>query len=80
MKSGMERIGRTVSIEFAKRSCLDKKSYRSRNDARDAAAKNGKRFGGNAAKYWYRCTLCSGWHLTSSAPRSLQQNNMRKGA
>jgi hypothetical protein len=80
MKSGMERIGRTVTLEVAKRSCLDKKSFPSRNDARDAAAKNGKRFGPAAAKYWYRCTLCSGWHLTSSPPRSLQQNNVRKGA
>lgn len=39
MKQGIERIGRTVPLGRAKRSCLDKRSYSSRNKARDKAAK-----------------------------------------
>lgn len=91
MKSGIERIGRTVTLQAAQRSCLDKKRYPSRNHARDAAAKNQKLFGPTAARYWYACTLCSGWHLTSKSATQPQRqeivapqfgrgnNNERKG-
>lgn len=63
MKSGVERIGRTVTVEFANRSCLDKRPYPSRNDARDAAARNLKTFGTDTKPY--RCTLCGRFHLTT---------------
>lgn len=63
MRSGYERIGRTVSIERAKRSCLDKRPYASRNEARDAAARNAKRYGNELR--WYRCTICGKFHLTT---------------
>lgn len=79
MNSGFDRIGREVSLQSAKRSCLDKKRYDSRNHARDAAAKNQKVFGDTAARYWYACTLCGGFHLISKRPASLKQNNERKG-
>jgi hypothetical protein len=72
MKSGIERIGRTVTLQAAQRSCLDKKRYASRNHARDAAAKNQKLFGPTAARFWYACTLCAGWHLTSKGPNEKQ--------
>jgi hypothetical protein len=40
-----ERIGRSISLAAAKRSCLDKHPYDSRSIARDAQAKNAKRYG-----------------------------------
>lgn len=73
MKSGFERIGRGVSLQRAVRSCLDKKPYASRNHARDAAARNVKQFGETAARYWYKCTLCGGFHLTSRPPGAKQR-------
>lgn len=56
-----ERIGVTVSLFFAKRSCLDKKRFTSRNRARDWAARGNKKYA--RAQEPYRCTLCGGWHL-----------------
>lgn len=80
MKSGFDRIGHTVTQTAAKRSCLEKIRYPSRNHARDAAAKNGKRYP-ETARWIYRCTLCHGFHLTSKPPASLGKNNgKRKGA
>lgn len=76
MKSGMERIGRSVSVQSAQRSCLDKKRYPSRNHARDAASRNQKLFGETAARFWYACTLCGGFHLTSKDPELRARSRM----
>jgi hypothetical protein len=73
VKSGMERIGRGVSLAQAQRSCLDKKRYASRNHARDAAARQLKKYPATGARWWYRCTLCDGWHLTSRAPKTKEE-------
>jgi hypothetical protein len=67
MKSGFDRIGTIVSLESAKRSCLDKRPYSSRNAARDAAAKNGKKYG--RSYRWYRCGLCHQFHLATVKPK-----------
>lgn len=56
-----DRIGVSVTLAFAKRSCLDKTRYASRNEARDKAARQKNH--GLSAKEPYRCTLCDGWHL-----------------
>lgn len=71
MKSGYDRIGNTVTVEHAKRSCLDKRPFNSKNDARDAAARNGKKFGLDFR--WYRCTLCHRFHLTTKTPDGLRR-------
>lgn len=64
MRSGYDRIGRGVSEQQARRQCLDKRRFESRNAARDTAARNLERFGKLAATFVYKCTLCHGWHLT----------------
>lgn len=76
MRSGYDRIGRSVTIEHAKRSCLDKRPYQSRNMARDAAAKNLRTFG--TATKPYRCTLCGLFHLTTIRPRGKDHAPTRK--
>lgn len=65
MKSGFDRIGHTVTVEHAKRSCLDKARYDSRNAARDRAAYFARRFPDQAPQRPYRCTLCGDFHLTT---------------
>lgn len=65
MKQGYERIGRSVHIAQAKRACLNKKRFSSRNEARDKAARQS-----NSSPEWYparpyKCTLCGGFHLTT---------------
>jgi hypothetical protein len=59
-----ERIGHTVPLAIAKRSCLDKHQYESRTRARDAASKNTRRNGWLPTRP-YRCTLCGKWHLAT---------------
>lgn len=66
MKAGFDRIGREVSLEKAKRSCLDKRRYDSRTDARDKAARQFKSNPEHGIQRPYRCTLCGGYHLTKS--------------
>lgn len=73
MKSGFDRIGRTVTVEAAKRQCLDKRRYDSRNAARDRAAHIAKKFKDSKPQRPYRCTLCGDWHLTSAIPNGLRQ-------
>lgn len=73
MKSGFERIGRGVTVEQAKRSCLDKKRYDSRNAARDRAAFIAKKYPDSAPQRPYRCTLCGDFHLTTSVPNGLKR-------
>jgi hypothetical protein len=72
MRSGFDRIGRTVTVEHAVRSCLDKVRYGSRNDARDRATKIAHKFPDSKPQRPYRCTLCGDWHLTTKNPASLQ--------
>lgn len=72
MKAGFERIGREVSVEHAKRSCLDKVRYDSRNAARDRAAFLAKKYPGTKAQRPYRCTLCGDFHLTTKTPNGLK--------
>jgi hypothetical protein len=73
MKSGFDRIGRTVTVEAAKRQCLDKQRYDSRNAARDRAAHIAKKFKDSKPQRPYRCTLCGDWHLTTQVPYGLQR-------
>ncbi len=65
MKSGFDRIGDTVSVESAKRSCLDKIAYPSKNKARDRATKLAQQHPDSRPQRPYRCTLCHKFHLTS---------------
>lgn len=78
MRAGFERIGRSVTVGQAKRKCLDKIRYTSRNKARDTAARKA-----NAHPEWatlspYRCTLCGGWHLTTSQHRANPMPRLEK--
>jgi hypothetical protein len=77
MRSGYERIGRTVKLAVAQRSCLDKRRYSSRNDARDAAAKHQVRLVGSADQRPYRCTLCGGFHLATIKPKNTNRRAPR---
>ncbi|MGE0349825.1 hypothetical protein [Hydrogenophaga sp.] len=70
MKRGMERLGRDISIERAKRGCFQKKMFKTRNQARDWAIVGQKKHG-NAATEPYRCHLCGHWHLTK-LPKNAQ--------
>lgn len=62
------RIGHDVSVEAAKRACLDKVRYASRTVARDKAVLIGKRNPTWPVLRPYACTLCGKFHLTSSVP------------
>jgi hypothetical protein len=78
MKSGFDRIGHDVTIEHAKRSCLDKRKYDGRNEARNEAVKLAKRHGTPKMRP-YRCTLCGGFHLTSKIPDGLRRGKPPTG-
>lgn len=65
MKSHFDRIGRTITVQKAKRQCLDKKPFPSRNAARDKAARRALAYPDEPHQHPYRCTVCGGWHLTS---------------
>lgn len=73
MKSGFDRIGHSVSVEHAKRSCLDKVRYDSRNQARDRSVFLAKKYPGGKPQRPYRCTLCGDWHLTTKVPDGLRR-------
>ncbi|HEX7891456.1 MAG TPA: hypothetical protein VF522_19045 [Ramlibacter sp.] len=73
MKSGYDRIGTTVTVEHAKRSCLDKVRYDSRNAARDRAVLLAKKYPNTGKQCPYRCTLCGDFHLTTKIPNGLKQ-------
>lgn len=68
MKSHFDRIGHDVSVQQARRSCLDKCRYESRNAARDRSRFLLKKYPASLPTRPYRCTLCSGWHLASVKP------------
>lgn len=73
MKSGFERIGRTVTVETAQKGCFDKVRYDSRNAARDKATKFRKMFPDEPRQRPYRCTLCGDFHLTTQVPNGLRR-------
>lgn len=80
MKAGFDKIGRTVTIETAQRSCLDKKRYPNRNKARDSAARTRRLRPESSPQRPYRCTLCGDFHLTSQVPRGLRgKGNAERG-
>lgn len=66
MRTGFDRIGHTITEKQARKGCLDKHPYDSRNDARDHAAKLAKCHPEWAELRPYRCTICHGYHLTTS--------------
>lgn len=73
MKSGFERIGRTVTVEAAQKACFGKVRYDSRNAARDKATKYRKRYPEAPPQRPYRCTLCGDFHLTTKVPYGLRR-------
>lgn len=75
MKSGFERIGRTVTVETAQKGCFGKVRYESRNIARDRATKLKKKYPDSPRQRPYRCTLCGGVHLTSQIPNGLKDRS-----
>lgn len=77
MKSHFERIGRTVTVETAHRSCLDKRRYESRNHARDASKRNARKYPSDKPQRPYRCT---GFHLTSQVPAGLREGKAPRDA
>jgi hypothetical protein len=71
MKRGMDQIGRTVTLEKAKRGCLEKYRYESKNAARDAAVRVERKRPEWGPMRPYRCGLCDGYHLTTKQPYGL---------
>lgn len=70
MKQGFERIGRDLSADAANRMCIDKKQFRTRNEARDFTLRGAKLFPSNKQMDIYRCAICGGFHLTSLSKAS----------
>ena len=77
VRSGIERIGRTVTVEAAQKGCFGKVRYDSRNAARDRATKYRKKYPDEPKQRPYRCTLCGAFHLTTQVPYGLRRG---KGA
>lgn len=71
MKTGVEKIGRTVTVERAQRGCLDKNRYPKKTSARDEALRIAARHPEWRPLRPYKCGICSGWHLTSHQPFGL---------
>lgn len=70
---GFERIGRQISVDKAKRMCLDKKPFESRNEARDFSIRGHNRHGHTAQKP-YKCHVCGKFHLaTVRKPRKVHK-------
>lgn len=72
MKSGFDRIGRTVTVETAHRGCFAKVIYESKNHARDASRHIARKKPEWPPLRPYRCTLCGHFHLTSQVPNGLK--------
>lgn len=73
MRAGFERIGRGVTVKQAKRQCLDKKRYASRNEARDWAARAANRRPNWQTLHPYSCSLCGGYHLSTTRAMEYKQ-------
>jgi hypothetical protein len=65
MKKGMERLGREISAQTAKKMCFQKLRFQTKNDARDFAIRGAKDHGRDKPLSPYRCALCGLFHLTS---------------
>lgn len=59
-----ERLGREIQYDRAKRMCLDKREFPTRNEARDFAAR-GERKMHHTKQKPYRCLLCGKYHLAT---------------
>lgn len=64
MRYGLDRVGRQIPVERAIRGCFDKKTFESRNKARDWSKRKQKKFPDTATEA-YKCHVCGMWHLTS---------------
>lgn len=73
---GFNRVGRQISVERATRGCFDKRTYESKNKARDHA-KRGEKLHGNQPTEPYKCHICGLWHLTS-IPKKVQAKSRRR--
>lgn len=73
MRTGLDRLGREIPVGRAKRMCLDKKPFDSRNEARDFGIRGVKRHG-HTVQEPYHCQLCGKFHLATV------RNNPGKGA
>lgn len=72
---GFERVGRQISTERAVRGCFDKRTYDTKNQARDHG-KRAEKTHNNPPMEPYKCHVCGLWHLTSL--RKEQQAQARR--
>jgi hypothetical protein len=63
-KDGYDKLGVAISVSKAKKMCFNKKSFDTRNDARDYGRRGVKLYG-DAATITYKCPLCGHFHLTT---------------
>lgn len=61
---GFERVGREIPVDRAVSGCFEKKTFDSRNEARDWSARKAKKYP-STARNPYHCHICGLWHLTS---------------
>ena len=59
-----DKLGVAISVSKARKMCFNKKSFDTRNDARDYGRRGLKKYG-NAATIPYKCPLCGHFHLTT---------------
>jgi len=64
MRTGLDRLGRQITIEKATRMCLEKRTFDSRNEARDFSIRGTKRHG-HTVQEPYHCQLCKKFHLAT---------------
>lgn len=64
MKTGMDLLGREIPMTKAKRMCLDKRQFETRNEARDFAIRGFRQLAHTRQKP-YRCRLCGKFHLST---------------
>lgn len=67
MRKGFERLGREIQVGRAKRMCLEKKPFDSRNEARDFGIR-GEKYRGHTTQEPYHCRLCGKFHLATVRP------------
>lgn len=64
----------------ARRSCLDKRTFDCKNEARDYASRVRKNLGKDQAPY--KCLVCHLWHLTACDPatKNIVKDKLRNRA